>query len=280
LDIQLDCMPCFLRQVLEAARMSTDDEKIQKAILIEATNIILNIDKYRSSPEVGRDIHKIVKKYTGIKDPYKELKEKSIETAEKIYPDMKYFLHKQNDRLYWALKISAVGNAMDAAIYGEETLKKNFVEEFDKKFQICDIEKLKENLKKAKTLLIIGDNAGETVFDRVLVEELLGYEITYAVRSKPIINDATTQEAQKSKLHFGTKIISTGCDAPGVILEECSEEFKQIYNDADIIISKGQGNYETLSDKKRGIFFLLKAKCPVIANNIGVKTNDYVLVHK
>lgn len=280
MEIQLDCIPCFLRQVLEAARMNTDDKEIQKEILMEATKIITEIDQYSTAPEVGRDMHKMVKKHTGIEDPYKKLKEKCIETAEKIYPDMKYFLYKQNDRLYWALKISAVGNVMDAAIYGEKSVKEDFVEEFNKKFKICEIEKLTEELSKGKTLLIIGDNAGETVFDRVLVEELLNFQIIYAVRSNPIINDATIKEAHASKLHYGAQIISTGCDAPGVILDECSEEFKEIYNKADIIISKGQGNYETLSDEGRGIFFLLKAKCPVIANNIGVKTNDYVLIQK
>lgn len=280
LKIQLDCMPCFLRQVLEAARMNTKDEDIQKEILIESTKIITRIDQYKTAPEVARDIHKLVKKYIGIDDPYKELKRKCIETAEKIYPDMKHFLHKQEDRLHWALKISSVGNVMDAAIYGDKSIKENFVEEFDKDFKICEIEKLKKHLKKAKTLLIIGDNAGETVFDRVLIEELLQLDITYAVRSEPIINDTTVKEAHDSKLHHGAKIIPTGCNAPGVIIDECSEEFKQIYNSADIIISKGQGNYETLSDESRGIFFLLKAKCPVIAKNIGVEVNDYVLIQK
>ncbi len=280
MKLQLDCIPCFLRQVLEAARNNTEDKKIHEEIMLEATKIILKIDQYKTAPEVGRDIHKIVKKHIGIEDPYKKLKDMCIETAEKLYPDMKHFLYKQSNRLYWALKISAVGNVMDAAIYGTKSVKENFAEEFNKEFKICEIDKLTEDLKKGKRLLIIGDNAGETVFDRVLVEELLDCEIVYAVRSNPIINDATIEEAYASKLHHGAKIISTGCDAPGVILDECSEEFKQIYNKADVIISKGQGNYETLSDEGRGIFFLLKAKCPVIANNIGVKVNDYVLIQK
>ncbi|SKC81090.1 damage-control phosphatase ARMT1 family protein [Maledivibacter halophilus] len=280
MEIQLDCIPCFLRQVLEASRMNTKDEEIQKEILLESINIIAEIDKYKSAPEVGRDLHRLVKKYTKVEDPYKELKEKSIETAERIYPDMKHFLYKQKERLYWALKISSVGNIMDAAIYGDKSIKENFLEEFDKEFKICEIEKFQKCLKNAKTLLIIGDNAGETVFDRVLIEELLQLDVIYAVRSKPIINDTTTKEAYDSQLQYSAKIISTGCDAPGVILDECSEEFKEIYDTADVIISKGQGNYETLSDESRGIFFLLKAKCPVIAKDIGVMVNDYVLMQK
>lgn len=131
-------------------------------------------------------------------------------------------------------------------------------------------------LKKAKSLLIIGDNAGETVFDRVLIEDFLNLNITYAVRSEPIINDATIEDAYASGLEKCATLISTGCNAPGVILDECNEEFLNIFNNADIIISKGQGNYETLSEEKKEIFFLLKAKCPVISEKLGVSVNDYV----
>ncbi|RKD20894.1 hypothetical protein SAMN02745883_01628 [Caminicella sporogenes DSM 14501] len=280
MKIYLDCIPCFFRQILEAARMNTNDEKLQKKILMEAVKIVANIDNYKTSPEIGRDMHKLVKKIVGIEDSYKSLKKRCIEKADKLYPDMKRFLYKQNDRLYTALKISVVGNIMDAAIYGEKSLEENFLKEFYKEFKICEIEKLREKLNKASKILIIGDNAGETVFDRILVEELSQFEVIYAVRSKPIINDVTIEEAYDSKLDYGAKIVSTGCDAPGVVLDECSEEFKKIYNSADVIISKGQGNYETLSDEGRGIFFLLKAKCPVVAKDIGVNVNDYVMFQK
>ncbi len=273
-------MPCFLRQALEAARISMSDEKMQKRILIEATKIISNVDQFDSSPEVGRELYHLVKKHTGIDDPYREIKKNHIESAQRIYPDMKYFLFKQKDRLEASLKIAAVGNVIDAAVNGNVDVKRNIIEEFDKEFKINDIERFKKDISTAKTLLIIGDNAGETVFDKILVEELLFLDITYAVRSEPIINDATLQEGLESGLNYGTHLISSGCSAPGTILEACSREFLDVYEAADIIISKGQGNYETLSDENRGIFFLLKAKCPVIAKDLGVSINDYVFVCK
>ncbi len=128
-------------------------------------------------------------------------------------------------------------------------------------------------------MLIIGDNAGETIFDKVLIEELLNLEIIYAVRSGPIINDATIEDVELAGLNRQVRLISTGCDAPGVIRTECSQEFLKIFDEADIVISKGQGNYETLSEEEREIFFLLKVKCPVIAKHIGVDSGDYVFIN-
>ncbi len=277
MEIFLDCLPCFLRQVLEASRLATDKIDIQEEIMRETIQLISNYEDYKYSPEIGRDMHQIVKKYTGISDPFRHIKNENIENAIEIYPFLKCFLYKKTDRLYWALKISATGNVIDSAIYRDINIKESVERELEKKFSICDIEQLERKLRTAKNLLIIGDNAGETIFDRVLVEELLNLNITYAVRSEAIINDATIDDARDSGLEHCTKLVSTGCNAPGLILDECSEEFLQIFYEADIVISKGQGNYETLSDQKRKMFFLLKAKCPVVSNRLGVDVNDYVL---
>ena len=276
MQIHLDCLPCFLQQALRASRMVSDDPLLHKKILKEAMKVANNFENYRSSPEVGREIHKLVKEYTGLFDPYKKVKEEAIKVAKSLYSDLKRFLYKKEERLYWALKISAVGNSMDAAVYDKFDIKNRLFHELEKEFAIKDISELIEKCRKARKILIIGDNAGETVFDRVLIEELWQLDIVYAVRSKPIINDVTMDEAIASGLDYGTQIISTGCDAPGVIIEECSKEFLDIYAQAEVVISKGQGNFETLSEEKREIFFLLKAKCPVVARAIGVNIEDYV----
>ncbi|NLD49908.1 MAG: DUF89 family protein, partial [Clostridiaceae bacterium] len=172
-----------------------------------------------------------------------------------------------------------VGNIIDSAIYRDIDIEGCVEKEIEKEFSICDLEHLENKLKHAKSLLIIGDNAGETVFDRVLIEEFLYLDITYAVRSEPIINDATVKDACASGLDSCTRLISTGCNAPGLILDECSEEFLNIFNSADIVISKGQGNYESLSDQYKEIFFLLKAKCSVVSDKLGVNVNDYIFKH-
>ncbi len=276
MKIYLDCLPCLLRQGLEASRLATDKEEVQAKIMKEILDLISDYENYRYSPEIGREMHQIVKKHTGVLDPYKSIKEDNIKSALDIYPTLKHFLFRKADRLYWALKIAATGNIIDYGVYSNVNIEESINQELNKEFSIDHTKKLKGDLKESKNLLIIGDNAGETVFDKVLIEDLLYLDITYAVRDKPIINDATLEDARASGLGQSTRLISTGCKAPGLIIEECSKEFLDIYNKADIIISKGQGNYETLSGGNRKMFFLLKAKCPVISDRLGVNVNDYV----
>ena len=276
MDIYLDCLPCMLRQVLEASKMSTDNVDLHGKIMDEAINVLSQYKLYRNSPEVGRDMHRIVKAQTGVSDPYQKIKRNDIQTALRLLPKLKKFVVDKKDRIYWALKVAATGNVLDSAINSGYALEKIVNEELRKPFAICDIQVFEQQLKTAKSLLIIGDNAGETVFDCVLLEQFSHINLTYAVRSAPIINDATIEEAISSGVDRYARIISTGCDAPGVMIDECSEAFLDIFYRADIVISKGQGNYETLSDCDRDIYFLLKAKCSVLSELLGVGLNEYV----
>ncbi|NLX92546.1 MAG: DUF89 family protein [Clostridiales bacterium] len=167
---------------------------------------------------------------------------------------------------------------MDSAIYQDLDINLCVEQELKKDFGQCDLPLFEEKLKTAGTVLIVGDNAGETVFDRVLAEALLPLKIIYAARNEPILNDATVQDACDSGLDKCATVISTGCNAPGAILSQCSDEFLTLFNNADIVISKGQGNYEALSDCEREVFFLLKAKCPMVAGRVGVNLNEYVFI--
>lgn len=272
----LDCLPCLLRQVLESSRMATDCERLQKEIMDEAISVLCRYDSFKNSPEIGRDMHNIVKERTGNKDPYFEIKQKDLQTALSLYPKIKKLISNKEDSLYWALKAAATGNVLDSAVGSGSDIEKNVDEELNKDFALCDHIILKQKLGSAKTILVIGDNTGETVFDGILLEQLSDWDLVYAVRSAPIINDATTEEAYASGLNKYAKIMSTGCDVPGVILEECDKEFLDVFYQSDIVICKGQGNYETLSDCDRDVFFLLKAKCPVLAALLDVNINEYV----
>jgi hypothetical protein len=221
-------------------------------------------------------MHRIVKKQTGNADPYGQIKQIDLQMALRLYPKLKLLVESKEDRLYWGLKAGALGNVLDSAICFGYDIEGNMEEELDKPFAVCDAYSLQQRLKTAKSLLVIGDNTGETVFDCLLLQQLPNLALTYAVRSAPILNDATIQDAQASGLGQYASIVSTGCDAPGVLLNECSEAFLDIFYGADIVISKGQGNYETLSDCDRDIYFLLKAKCPVIADLLDVSLNEFV----
>jgi len=276
MDICLECLSCFLRQTLEAARLASHDIQIHKEIMRQAALTVADYQKYKYAPELGRALHNIVKKETGVIDPYDTIKIKSLVFAERVFPNLKALLNLKQDRIYWALKISASGNIIDAAINVNPDLS-GIEQEIEKEFAICDIDYFKSKLSNCKKLLIIGDNVGETVFDRVLMEELQYLDLFYGVRSEAILNDVTMKDAAASGLCDKAAVISTGCSAPGLIIEECRGNFKKHFQEADIVISKGQGNYETLSEEKREIFFLLKAKCPVVADRIGVNVGDYVL---
>ena len=276
MEIFLDCLPCVLRQVLEASRMATDKPEIQAKIMEESIEILSNYKKYRYSPDIVKDMHHVVKHLTGISDPYQHIKERDIDAAKKIQPFLRHYLAQKQNALYWALKIAATGNIIDSAIYSNIDIEGSIQPELSKEFSVCDLDIFEEELKSAKSILIIGDNTGETVFDRVLIKRLSSYKITYAVRSEPIINDATLQDAYDSGLNDYANIITTGCGAPGVILDQCDEEFLSVFYKSDIVISKGQGNFEALSDCRRSVFFLLKAKCDMIAGRLKVSLNDYV----
>jgi hypothetical protein len=146
-------------------------------------------------------------------------------------------------------------------------------------FEICDIGILEEKLQKSQKVLIIGDNAGETVFDTYLARYFSDKKVVYAVRSEPVINDATMKDASNSGLEEHAVIVSSGCGAPGLITGEASPGFINILNESDVIIAKGQGNFEALSDSGVDVFYLLKVKCPMIARRLGTGVQSYAFAH-
>ena len=285
----LDCIPCFYRQALDAARIAGADELIQKKIIDELSLLIPNFTLETAPPEMGRAIYCLVGKISGVKDPFKEIKENSNKFALKLYPKLKQEINISEDRLLAAVKLSIIGNIID---YGAKN-SLNVVEEIDHLFQgnfminnensstTFKYNQFKESLNKVNTIIYLADNAGEVVFDRLLIEELveeLGKQVIYVVRGKPIINDALIEDAIFCGINKAAKITSSGSDAPGTIMKYCSSEFIELYQNAELIISKGQGNYETLSEEDKPMFFLFKAKCPVIAEDVSCKVGDMVLI--
>ncbi len=287
MEVHLDCVPCTLRQVLEAVRLATADLKIQEKIILETLEILKDYKAYNTSPEIGRAIHRLVASHTGIEDPYKKLKAESIEVAQRLYPALEKYVAEQEDKLFAAVKVAAVGNLIDAAVYGiweAEKLQTRLMGELSREFATDNPETFRQELQDAEKILILGDNAGETVFDKILIKELKDNtrsrgEIFYAPRSAPIINDATIGDAIASGLDEVATLIDSGCTAPGLIYKETNPTFRELFRAADLVISKGQGNYETLSDTAiRPIYFLLKAKCAVIARHLGVKTGEFIFL--
>jgi len=272
----LDCIPCFFRQGLEAIRMTTGDEAKHRKVLFEIAKVIPEFPLNSTPPEMGKIIHKIVHQFTDSSDPYREIKNRHNKMALELYPELKEKAKRAEDPLLMAIRIAIAGNVIDLGAGSEVNIKKELKKILHQNFAILDYDRFKESLKNTDEILYIADNAGEVVFDRILIESLKK-RVIYAVRDKPIINDATIDDALFCKMDEVAEVISSGCDAPGTILRECSGEFLSHYNKSKLIISKGQGNYETLSQEKKPIFFLLKAKCPVIARDLKCKLGDIIL---
>ncbi|MFZ0482045.1 MAG: ARMT1-like domain-containing protein [Desulfobacterales bacterium] len=272
----LDCLPCFMNQALRAARIATDDEKKIKTVLDEVGMMLKDIPLDSSPPESGRLIYHKIKEITGNLDPYKKIKKESTQKALSLYPSLKNRLEKSKDRLLTAIRIAIAGNIIDFGANWNFDLENETYKVLEMNFAVCDYNEFKNKLDKAPKILYIGDNAGECVFDRILIEEIKR-PVTYVVRGMPIINDATHEDAVQAGIDGVATILSSGTDAPGTILETCSPEFNEVYKNSEFIISKGQGNYEALSKETRPIFFLLKTKCHVVADDIGVSNGDIVL---
>jgi len=273
----LECIPCFMQQALKAGKISAKDDKQIKHIFDEVGKIIPSFSMEYTPAEYGAEVYKIISEITGVKDPYKQIKDDSIKDAKKLIPYLKYVISKSDNRLLTAVRIAIAGNIIDFGVNETFSLKDDIEKILVQDFAISDFNYFKSAVKSAKTILYIGDNAGETVFDKLLIEELGNKKIIYVVREIPIINDAIYEDAVNSGLSEVSEIISSGVKAPGTILTQCNKEFLNLFKSSDLVISKGQGNYEGLSDVKRPLFFLLKAKCEVIAKDLNVKKNDIII---
>ena len=277
---RLECIPCFIRQALEAVNMCTDNEELAEKVLREVLSYVLH-EKWDKNPaEIGTNIHRIVKQVTNNMDPYKPLKTKYNQLASDLYPKLKHIVEISNNPLLTAAKTATLGNAIDFGPKTEIDIDKEVKNLLDCSLAINDIAQLKKSALKIKNILYLADNAGETFFDRILIDELVKRKIkvTYVVKTAPILNDATLQDAELSGITNVAKVMTTGTDCIGIFFKECSKEFLKEFERSKLVISKGQGNYESLSNiKNKEIYFLLKVKCPIIAENIGARVGSIVL---
>jgi len=272
----LDCLPCFLQQTLRAGRIATDDEKILKQLLDDVGMMLKDIPLDNTPPETGMLIYQKVSQITGNKDPFKKIKKENIDKALSLYPEMEKQIDRSNDKLLAAIKMAIAGNVIDFGVNRAFDIEKEISEALNKKLVSKDYKDFKKTLDNAKEILYIGDNAGEAVFDKILIEQLKK-PVVYVVRGCPVINDVTFEDAVSIGIDKLARVISSGTPAPGTILKTCNLDFIKLFKSADMVISKGQGNYEGLSGENRPIFFLLKVKCFVIARDIGVATGAIVL---
>ncbi|WP_111707843.1 damage-control phosphatase ARMT1 family protein [Lutibacter citreus] len=276
MKLHLDCIPCFMEQALRAGRMATSDEKQIKQILDKTGEMIKTVSMQSTAPEIGKIIYSIVSNVTGNQDPYKSIKQRHIKETKDIYPELEKIVANSKDKLLTAIRIAIAGNVIDLGVKKSFDIVKDVKSILKQEFAVLDYSIFKSQLEKTESILYIGDNVGESVFDKILIKELRK-SVKYAVRSIPIINDVTWEDAIASGLDEVAELIDSGCKSPGVILDQSTPEFLKIFNKSDLVISKGQGNFEGLSDCNRQVFFLLKAKCPIISNHLEVAEGSIIL---
>jgi uncharacterized protein with ATP-grasp and redox domains len=275
----LDCIPCFLRQALEASRMATDDETIHEHVLRQVLLDTQTLDMRQSPPAMGQRIHRLIRECTGDSDPYRRIKDKFNRVALDLYPKLKARVQESGNPVETAVRFAIAGNIIDCGVNShlDEAYVLRTVEDALAEPLIGELADLEDRISGARDALYLADNAGEIVLDRILIERMPLEKVTVAVRGSPVLNDATMDDARAAGLQDLVRVVDNGSDAPGTILEDCSGSFRQLFDDADLVIAKGQGNYETLSDVDRDIFFMLKVKCPVIAKDIGCPVGALVL---
>ena len=278
--IFLDCIPCFVRQALDSAKLATNDEQIHEKVVREVLRLAADLDMSQSPPVIGQQIHRLIRSLVGSDDPYYRIKKQFNSLALKLYPDLRKQIISSNDPLETAIRLAIAGNIIDFGVkstLSESEVKKTINDSLSDYLASEQVQNFKNAVIEAEEILYLADNAGEIVFDHLLIEQLPIEKITVVVKGSPVINDATIDDANVVGLSRIVEVIDNGSDGPGTILETCSQTFRNRFEDADLIIAKGQGNYETLSEADKNIFFILKAKCPVIARDIGCEVGEMIL---
>ena len=279
METTFDCIPCLVRQTLDSVRLATADTAIQALVLRRVLAMLSGMSLSQSPPALAQKIHRVIREASGCADPYAAVKREFNAAALALYPKLKAQVATAAAPLEAAVRLAIAGNIIDFGAFS--TVNRQMVADTIANCLAAplagDVGELQQRIATARRILYLSDNAGEIVFDRLLIEQLPAAKITVAVRGGAVINDATMADAVETGLADLVTVISNGSDAPATLLEDCDPEFRRCFALADLIIAKGQGNYESLSHSRQPVYFLLKAKCPVIAAHIGCRLGDAVI---
>lgn len=279
MNTAIECIPCFVRQAAEAVEMCVCDKAQRERLLRRLLHQIADADWTVMPVAIAQRIQRLVRDETGQADPYRPLKDRMNRMALDLLPALTARTRSHPHPREAVVRLAIAGNLLDAG-----SKSRLAVEDLPARLNaiwnmplVGSVEDLFRAAADARCILYLADNAGEIVFDRLLIEALPTQKVTVAVRGIPVINDATLDDANTAGIPELVQVISNGSDAPGTLIEECSQEFRDLFHRADLIIAKGQGNYETLSDTPKDAFFLLAVKCPLIAADIGAPVGALVI---
>jgi damage-control phosphatase, subfamily I len=275
----LDCLPCFARQAVDLVRAATDNPEDQERLARKLLLALTQMDWESPAPVLAQSLQALIRPLLSEEDPYREAKEAFNRLALAAYPAARARIRESPRPFETALRLAAAGNIVDLGARSDlkpEDLHAALEASLTQDLK-GDAEELRKAIDEAERILYIADNTGEIVFDKLLLELLPREKITLAVRGGAVLNDATLEDAERVGLTEIVDVIDNGSDAPGSVLADCGGEFLRRFGEADVVIAKGQGNFETLAGSDPRIFFLLKVKCGVISRQLGYPVGDLVL---
>jgi len=269
------CLPCMVNQVIKVANITGVNNK--EELLKEVFTYLSKMDFEATTPEIIGEIFGMIKKHTNNPDPYKETRNYYNTLFLKLLPEFERKIEQAENSFELAVRYAIVGNIIDLNPI-HNTLLEDIFDYFERMEQlelaIDDSKELAEDILNSKTLLYLGDNCGEICMDKILLRKIKelnpNIKIFFGVRGKPVVNDSIAEDAYAVGIDEYAEVIDNGDGSLGTVLNRTSYGFKEVYKKADVVIAKGQANYECLSEEKKNIYFLLMTKCDVIANDIGV----------
>ena len=279
MKVRLGCVPCILRQALNVARLSSGDEGVQREILNEVMAAVRESDLNASPAEESNIAYVCAARISGNADPYRREKRKFNQRLLSMYDDLAATVAHSEEPLRTAVKLAVAGNAIDLGIGHRFDLEADLAGAADLTFAVDDFALFASEVAGARRMLYVADNAGEIVLDKLLIKTMEAPEVTVAVRQVPLINDATVADAREIGMDEVATIITNGYDGIGAPPGRVGPEFRSAWEAADVVVSKGQANFETLDDAGGNVFFLLKAKCEYVADELGVSCGEPVLIH-
>lgn len=274
----IECFPCFIRQTIIALTQLTQDQAVHEAIVREVLSVMQRSDTSRPPAYTTTFIHRMIRDRLG-RDPFEKVKDMYNSLALGLYPGLKDETLRSDDPLWTAARLAISGNVIDFGIFTSIDIGKSIRRSLESRIGVDDYEAFRKSVSEADTILYLLDNAGEIVFDRLLIEELCasGKKVKAVVKGSPVLNDVTADDAVQAGLTGVCEVIDNGSDAVGTILEWTSPEFQRQYQAAELIISKGQGNFETLTGNTEKAYFLFQSKCDVVSKELGLSPGSMLL---
>ena len=288
MNVELRCISCILNRGYLQIQEATNDEALQFKTLSAVLSFLAEEFKPTANPaHLGTKRDRLIREITGNPDPYKQKKHLSNQKALEVLPLAKSIVSKESSpelQFRKACLSAVVGNIMEFDLPDNPfkfTDLENLIKQAENDLAIDEISQIFREAKKAETVLFLTDNAGEVALDTLLVQELknIGAHVTVAVKSGPILNDATLEDAKVVGMdNVADKLMVTGSDSVGLFPSECSKEFLDIYGSVDFVVAKGMGHAETLTELELPVphALLLRSKCCTVANHFNVDTGKNI----